>query len=155
MNGEWKMKVRFVGREYKWAEHREDLFSPGAKHSAGRMKDFLALKMDLETLEADTCTARLQSTSRWWWSRRRVPRTPRQSWKGHRHCVATTTSIAREACSRSELGGTRGQNSRGQNSCEHDNATVLLERNATRCIGTAHDRHPWCSDSEWTRTIHQ
>ena len=26
-DGEWKMKVRFVGREYKWAEHR-DLCSP-------------------------------------------------------------------------------------------------------------------------------
>ena len=23
-DGEWKMKVRFVGREYKWAEHGED-----------------------------------------------------------------------------------------------------------------------------------
>ena len=23
-NSEWKMKVRFVGREYTWAEHRED-----------------------------------------------------------------------------------------------------------------------------------
>ena len=35
----------------------------------------------------------------------------------------------------------------------HDSATVLLERSATRCIGIAHGRHPWCSDSEWTRTI--
>ena len=64
-NGVWKMKVRFVGREYKWAEHREDLFSPGATHSAGRIIDFLALKMGLETFEADavTRTSRLQSTS--------------------------------------------------------------------------------------------
>ena len=29
-DGEWKMKVRFVGRKCKWAEHREVLFSPGA-----------------------------------------------------------------------------------------------------------------------------
>ena len=29
-DGCWKMKVRFVSREYKWAEHREDLFSPGS-----------------------------------------------------------------------------------------------------------------------------
>ena len=26
-DGEWKTKARFVAREYKWAEHREDLFS--------------------------------------------------------------------------------------------------------------------------------
>ena len=25
-DGEWKMKVRFVAREYKRAEHRDDLF---------------------------------------------------------------------------------------------------------------------------------
>ena len=39
----WRMKddeVRFVGREYKWAEHREDLFSPGARHSVSRVIDF-------------------------------------------------------------------------------------------------------------------
>ena len=47
-DGEWKMKVRFVGREYKWAEHREDFFSSGATPSASRVMDFLALKMGLE-----------------------------------------------------------------------------------------------------------
>ena len=51
-DGEWKMKVRFVGREYKWAEHSEDLFPLGATHSASRAIDFLALKMGLETFEA-------------------------------------------------------------------------------------------------------
>ena len=56
-DGEWKMKVRFVGREYKWAEHREDLFSPGATHSASRVIDFLALKTGLETFEADAVNA--------------------------------------------------------------------------------------------------
>ena len=40
------MKVRFDGREYKQTQHREDLFSPGATHSASRVIDFLALKMD-------------------------------------------------------------------------------------------------------------
>ena len=39
-DGKWKMKVRFVGREYKHAEHREDFFSPGATHSASRAADF-------------------------------------------------------------------------------------------------------------------
>ena len=56
-DGEWKMKVRFVGREYRWAEHREDMFSPGATHSASRVIDFLALKMGLETFEADAVDA--------------------------------------------------------------------------------------------------
>ena len=56
-NGKWKIKVRFVDREFKWAKHREDLFSPGATHSAGRTTDFLALKMGFETLEADAVDA--------------------------------------------------------------------------------------------------
>ena len=60
-DGEWKMKVRLVGREYKWAEHREDLFSPGATHSASRVIDFLALKMGLETFEADVVDAYCQA----------------------------------------------------------------------------------------------
>ena len=52
-DSEWKMMVRFVGREYKWAEHREGLFSPGATHSADRVIDFLASKKGFETFEAD------------------------------------------------------------------------------------------------------
>ena len=48
-------------REYKWAEHREDLFSPGATHSASRVIDFLALKMGLETFEADAVDAYYQA----------------------------------------------------------------------------------------------
>ena len=47
-DGEWKMKVRFVGRHYKWAEHREDLFSLGATQSATRVTVFVALKMGPE-----------------------------------------------------------------------------------------------------------
>ena len=111
------MKVRFVGREYKWAEHREDLFSSGATHAAGRMVDFLALKMGLETFEADAVDAYYQAPEHEEVvvePAPGVPRTPHQSWKGHGHCVATATSAAREACSRSELGG----GTRGRNSCE-------------------------------------
>ena len=59
-DGEWKMKVRFVGREYMWAEHREDLFSPGVTNSVSRVIDFLALKMGLETFEADAVDAYYQ-----------------------------------------------------------------------------------------------
>ena len=40
-DGEWKMKVGFVGREYIWAEDRED-FSPGATHSAPEYLERLA-----------------------------------------------------------------------------------------------------------------
>ena len=47
-DGRWKMKVRFVAREYKWAEHREDLFSLGATRSDGRAIDFIALKLVFE-----------------------------------------------------------------------------------------------------------
>ena len=60
-DGAWKMKVRFVGREYKWADHREDLSSPGATHSAGRMIDFLVWKTGLETFEADAVDACYQA----------------------------------------------------------------------------------------------
>ena len=60
-DGGWKMKVRFVGREYKWAEHREDIFSLGATLSASRVIDFLALKMGLETFEVDAVDAHYQA----------------------------------------------------------------------------------------------
>ena len=52
-DGERKMMVQFVAREYKWAEHREDFFSRGATHSAGRATDFIAVNLGLETFEAD------------------------------------------------------------------------------------------------------
>ena len=52
-DGEWKMKVRFVVREYNWAEHHEDLFSLDATHSAGPEVDFIALKLVFDLFEAD------------------------------------------------------------------------------------------------------
>ena len=55
------MKFRIDGREYEWAEHREDLFFPGATHSASRVIDFQALKMGLETFEADAVDACCQA----------------------------------------------------------------------------------------------
>ncbi len=60
-DGNWKMKARFVGREYKRAEHREDLFSPGATQSASRVMEFLAWKLGLETFEADAVDAYCQA----------------------------------------------------------------------------------------------
>ena len=44
-NNEWEYKVRFVGRECRWQEFREDLFAPGASYCTGRILDFLSLKM--------------------------------------------------------------------------------------------------------------
>ena len=40
-DGEWKMKVRSVTRECKWAEQRQALCSPGATDSAGCVIDFI------------------------------------------------------------------------------------------------------------------
>ena len=48
-------------REYKWVEHREDLFLPGATHSAGRVVDVLTLKLGFETFEADAADAYYQA----------------------------------------------------------------------------------------------
>ena len=110
---EWKMKVGFVGREYMGAEHREDLFSSGATHSAGRVMDFLALKMDLGTFETDAVDAFCQAPEH---EEVVVEPAPAhlerlcQSWTRHRHCVAIATSAARKTCSRS-VGGTLGRNS--------------------------------------------
>ena len=41
----------------------EDLFSLGATHTAEREVDFIALKLVLETLEADAVDACVQSSS--------------------------------------------------------------------------------------------
>ena len=46
-DGEWTTKVRFLATESQWAEHREDVLSPGATHSAGRVIDFIAYKSGL------------------------------------------------------------------------------------------------------------
>ena len=56
-DGDRKMKVRRVAREYTWAEHTESVFSPRATRSAGRVIDFMALKMGLETFEAGAVDA--------------------------------------------------------------------------------------------------
>ena len=108
------MKVRFVGRKYKWVEHREILFPPGATHSAGRMIDFLALKVGLETSEADAVDAYYQAPEHEEVVVEPAPQhLERLTAAGRDTDIvwATTTSPAREACSRSELGGSRGRNS--------------------------------------------
>ena len=46
------MMVRCVARECMWLKHRSD-FSPGTTRSAGRVIAFTALKLGLETFDAD------------------------------------------------------------------------------------------------------
>ena len=50
-----EFKVRFVGREFKWQEFREDLFVPGASFCTGRIVDSLSLKRRVPTFTLD-CT---------------------------------------------------------------------------------------------------
>jgi hypothetical protein len=59
---EYELKVRFVGREYKWQELRDDLFAPGATHSCGRIIDYLSLKNSgWTTFELDAVDAFYQA----------------------------------------------------------------------------------------------
>ena len=59
--GKWQYKVRFVGREYKWQEFREDLFAPGASHCTSRIIDYLALKKGYTTFAFDAIDANFQA----------------------------------------------------------------------------------------------
>ena len=54
-NNEWEYKVRFVGREYRWQEFREDMCAPGASYCTGRIVDILSLKRRVPTFTLD-CT---------------------------------------------------------------------------------------------------
>ena len=59
--GKWQYKVRFVGREYKWQEFREDLFAPGASHCTSRIIYYLALKIGFSTFAFDAIDAYFQA----------------------------------------------------------------------------------------------
>ena len=54
-------KSTICGREYKWAEHGEDLFSPSATHAAGLVLGFIAFKLGLEAFKADAVDAYYQA----------------------------------------------------------------------------------------------
>ncbi len=49
----WEVKTRYVAREYKWMEKRDDLFTPGATQHEGRIVDFIALREDQPTFTLD------------------------------------------------------------------------------------------------------
>ena len=55
--GEWARKVRFVCREYRWQEWRDDLFTPGSTPLANRVIGDLALKKGYATMTLDTTDA--------------------------------------------------------------------------------------------------
>ena len=59
-NNEWEYKVRFVGREYRWQEFREDLFASGtdAYHQAPELEDVVVEPPEeyLNRLRAGMCT---------------------------------------------------------------------------------------------------
>ena len=75
-NSHWKMKVRFVARKYEW-----DVFSPGATYSAGKVIEFIALKLGLETFLANAVDAFLS-----------VLGETGEGRQGHEHRVASVTS---------------------------------------------------------------
>ena len=50
-----------MARERKWVEDREDLLSMDATHEAGRVIDSIALKLGLETFEAEAVDAHDQA----------------------------------------------------------------------------------------------
>ena len=108
-NNEREYKVRFVGREYRWQEFREDLFAPGASYCTGRIVDILSLKRRVPTFTLD-CTdafhqapelddmvveppeeylyrlrAAGQCTEIWWKLQKQLPgrRQPGQRWVDH------------------------------------------------------------------------
>ena len=57
-------------------------------------------------------TSRLLSTKKWWWNLRRSTWNDLPKLEGtHTHRVSFETAVARETCSWTELGGTRGWNS--------------------------------------------
>ena len=53
LNGVWTCNSRFVAREFKAMEFRDDLLVPGATHAYGRVIDHVALKEGLSTFTLD------------------------------------------------------------------------------------------------------
>ena len=53
----WFVRARFVAREFKWCEWRDDLFAPSAGHSTHRLIDYVALREGHVTFTADASNA--------------------------------------------------------------------------------------------------
>ena len=53
----WFCRARYVGREYRWMEVREDLFAPSATSDTARVIDVIALREGWSTSTADATNA--------------------------------------------------------------------------------------------------
>ncbi|CAK0881954.1 unnamed protein product, partial [Prorocentrum cordatum] len=58
---EWQRTVRFVCREFRWQEWRDDLFTPGSAPISNRLIDFAALKRGFEVMTLDATDAVYQA----------------------------------------------------------------------------------------------
>ncbi|CAK0835553.1 unnamed protein product [Prorocentrum cordatum] len=58
---EWQRRVRFVCREFRWQEWRDDLFTPGSAPISNRLIDFVALKRGFEVMTLDATDAFYQA----------------------------------------------------------------------------------------------
>ena len=54
---DWIVKARWVGREYKWQEFRDDLYTLGAGASSSRVIDRMALEREVPTFTGDASDA--------------------------------------------------------------------------------------------------
>jgi hypothetical protein len=59
--GDGTIKWRFVGREFKWMQVRDDVFSPGSSINTSRTIDFVAAKEQWPTQCADGISAYCQT----------------------------------------------------------------------------------------------
>ena len=54
---DWIVKARWVGREYKWQEFRDDLHTPGAGASSSRVIDRMACEREVPTFIGEASDA--------------------------------------------------------------------------------------------------
>ena len=106
-NNVWEYKVRFVGREHKWQESREDLFAPGASYCTGRIVDILSVKRRVPTFTLDCTDAYHQAPE----LEDVVVEPPEEysesltsGWQMHKHLVEAAKAIARSTPSWSAMG---------------------------------------------------
>ena len=53
----WFIKSRYVAREFRWQDQRDDLFTPGSTHNENRVIDHLSLKHGLPSFTVDAVDA--------------------------------------------------------------------------------------------------
>ena len=61
LRGDGTVKWRFVGREFKWMEVRDDVFSPGSSINTSRTIDLIAAKETWPSFTADGVSAYYQT----------------------------------------------------------------------------------------------